>query len=247
MNRFAYVATRLISPEAPAALPWQELRPEERALLGPGANRKRRSDFLAGRLAAKEAVAALLSGDPDEEGGLLILRESGAAAGRPYVVRARDGGRLGVQVSISHADGLAVAAAARRPVGLDLVTIEPLGTPLVEDAFQPGEVLAWAKFLSHCTLGEASGDGSRKTTSDFVICAAFAAKEAALKWIGCGLRVPLQSVLVTPLFLTTSLGTIQSFIARVCQDGPDKKEQSARLCPAWIYRSTSQLWVMLCG
>jgi 4'-phosphopantetheinyl transferase len=155
------------------------LAPQEAALLPPAALPKRRHEFVAGRVAARAAAAQLLGAPSDH---IAILRRDGSDAGRPYAV-SRAGAPLPIELSITHADGLALAAAAWTPLGVDLVRIEELSDAFVDEAFAPGELLAW----SRCVDGEAER-----------VCTAFAAKEAALKWLGCGMRVPLTSVTVLP-------------------------------------------------
>lgn len=158
----------------------------ERALLGPGATLRRKKEFYAGRQAARRAIELLFVRNGLEvPKQLAILRNEGARAGEPYPVGA-NGQWLGVYVSISHADGLAVAAAGWERVGIDLVTMESYGEAFIEEAFAPGELDAWSRWL---------GERSR---SERVVCAAFAAKEAAVKYLGCGLSVPLRSVRVIP-------------------------------------------------
>ncbi len=158
------------------------LRPAEAALLGERAVAKRRDEFAAGRLAARAAAGALLGLDAASE-ALAVVRDAGS--GRPRL--ALHGRPLAaVGVSISHADGWAAAAACRQPVGLDLVTVEPLGTAFAAEAFAAGELDRWRAWL-----GDAWG-------LPMATAAAFAAKEAALKWLGIGLTVPLRSLVVSP-------------------------------------------------
>jgi 4'-phosphopantetheinyl transferase len=73
-------------------------------------------------------------------------------------------------------------------LGLDLVQVEPLGEPFAREAFAEGELAAWQARL-----------GDPGAPSDRTVATAFAAKEAALKWLGCGLRLPLGAVSVAPL------------------------------------------------
>ncbi len=153
------------------------LDPRERALLGPNATAKRRSEFAAGRAAARAALHRLLG---ERALGAVILRDE---ARRPAALGA-DGAPLAI-VSITHAAGLAAAAAAGSPIGLDIVAIEPVERSFRDDAFLPGETEAWSAWLG-------SDDPS------LAACAAFAAKEAALKWLGTGLSIPLLALRATP-------------------------------------------------
>ncbi len=252
------VARRVEQPAAASLAGWSRLAPEEAALLGPGATGKRRAEFLAGRLAAKEAVARLTAGgkgdgignqhigldllmpgaelsqstlDAAAQGfvkdadGVAILRATGAYQGQPRAVHLREQScQRAEQVSISHVDGVALAAASWQRIGLDLMTIEALGDAFIEEAFAPEELSKWANIYQRNQLGDAE------------ICTAFAAKEAALKWLGCGLRVPLHSVVVTPGFCLIK----GEFSVGICQEGKPKTRSLA-----WTWRSPSRVWVLL--
>ena len=82
-----------------------------------------------------------------------------------------------------HAGGWALAAAARAPLGVDLVEVEPLPDALIEDALAPGELDAWRARIADEALARSL---------------AFAGKEAALKWLGVGMAIPLRQVRLTP-------------------------------------------------
>lgn len=181
-------------PSDPALVPRPyRLAPSEAALLSPRAADRRRAEFLAGRVAAKVAVQRLFPGLPGE--AVQVLSAHGVEAGRPLVqVRGR---RAAVALSISHEGGLALAAAASGDgarLGLDVVRIEPLGLPLRAEAFAAGEWARWARWL-----GSATDALGAPPTEPVVTAFAFAAKEAALKWLGLGLRASLHSLTVTPL------------------------------------------------
>lgn len=182
----------------------EPLAPAEAALLSPSALPRRRAEFTAGRAAARAAVAQWTGLGPS---AIVILRESGALDGRPYAVGV-DGERLPVELSITHADGIALAAASDVPLGIDVVAYERFPDAFVDEAFAPGELDAWR--------GGAGGDDVA------TVCTAFAAKEAALKWLGCGMRVPLRSVVVTPAGAASAAGPFTRLPVRVRADGlPD--------------------------
>ena len=182
-------AVALVRVPAPGAVraAWERayLSPAEASLVGARATEKRRAEFVAGRLAAK-AAAALLLGPPWAPGDIAVLREGNATTGPPRLALSRGSGRE-VRTSISHADGLALAAASRERVGIDLVAVEDQGAAFAAEAFAPGELDAWRGSLG----------GS--ATADEAVAVAFAAKEAALKWMGAGLTVPLHHVAVLPI------------------------------------------------
>ncbi len=168
-----------------AAWEREYLSPAEASLVGTRATEKRRAEFVAGRLAAK-AAAALLLGPPWSPGDVAVLREGNATTGAPRLALSRwPAGEL--RTSISHADGLALAAASRERVGIDLVAVEDHGSPFAAEAFAPGELDRWR------------GSLGSSATADEAVAVAFAAKEAALKWMGAGLTVPLHRVVVLPI------------------------------------------------
>ncbi len=163
----------------PAGLPG--LEPRERALLPSCATTKRCAEFVAGRAAARSALRRLVG---DRALGAAILRDGSGATARPVAIGA-DGSTLAL-VSITHAEGLAAAAAASSPVGLDTVVLEATDASFRREAFRLEEIAAWERWL------EPYADRTRAA------CVAFAAKEAVLKWLGVGLALPLHSVSATP-------------------------------------------------
>jgi 4'-phosphopantetheinyl transferase len=181
------VALAPVPAGAASRAAWERayLWPAEQALLGDRAAEKRRAEFVAGRLAAKSA-AALLLGPRWDRGDIAVLREGGESTGPPRLALS-GGWPCAVRASISHADGVAVAAASGEAVGVDLVAIEHQGPAFEAEAFAPGELDAWRGWL-----------GAEAARHD-AVAIAFGAKEAALKWTGTGLTVPLHDVAVLPL------------------------------------------------
>ncbi len=184
----------------------RRLHPEERGMLPARASAKRRAEFAAGRVAARTALAWLLG---RESCDLPVLREPGT--GRP-LVEWTAGSSLPLHVSISHADGLAVATAAHVPIGVDLVTVQSSEASFAREAFVAGELAGWASWF-----GVAAED-------PFAAAAAFAAKEAASKWLGVGLTVPLLEFRVEP--------TGQRWFDRVCGLATPVEAFRAALVPA---------------
>ncbi|HYD40901.1 MAG TPA: 4'-phosphopantetheinyl transferase superfamily protein [Anaeromyxobacter sp.] len=88
---------------------------EERALWARHRSPRRRAEFLAGRIAARRAVAQALGEEREAE--LEIGRDP---TGAPSVR-----GHPALHVSISHSHGLAAAVAAPFAVGVDLERTEP--------------------------------------------------------------------------------------------------------------------------
>lgn len=174
-------------------LGWAAVGPEDDARLMPlereGLARcrtaKRRREFVAGRLAAHEALERLVPGLRAQ----VTARTGGPDAGRPVLVPGQE-----LALSITHSTGLAVAALARGPgaLGVDLEARVDAGEAFLEEAFAPGE---HARYLAlHAPL--------HATT------AAWALKEAVLKVWGVGLRAPLQKVALRPELLQASPGRL---------------------------------------
>jgi 4'-phosphopantetheinyl transferase len=177
----------------------ESLSAAERARLGGLRVEKRRADFLLGRWTAKAVCAAALrealSGEwppaaielPAEPGGAPYARlaaEAGARAG----FAPRD--RLPVRITISHAEGHALCAAAAiqpgddRALGIDLGRIEPRSAALQATFFTTGE-RRW--------VGEAPA-GDAELRANLVWCS----KEAVLKALGLGLVVDTLAVECRP-------------------------------------------------
>ena len=143
--------------------------------LGPRAIGPRRASFVAGRRAARGALGRHWGTLPE------ALRVDAEASGRPQIWVA--GRRSPTQISISHAGGWAIAAVSEAPLGVDLVELETLPESL--EAFAPGELARFRVVLPN-------------HDPRLALCIAFAAKEAALKWLGVGMALPLASVRVEP-------------------------------------------------
>lgn len=139
----------------------------------------RRATFVAGRRAARMALSRRWGGLPSQ------VRIEPDPWGRPIVRGAREPTHL----SITHAGGWALAAVSDAPLGIDLVEHEALPVSMAEDVFTAQELPAWKRVVSDRALSW---------------CLAFAAKEAALKWLGVGMNVPLLSVWVVPRVLSRS-------------------------------------------
>jgi 4'-phosphopantetheinyl transferase EntD len=166
------------------------LAARELTMLSRRAVEKRRNEFVAGRLAAKTA-AARLRGMPITRDVVHTLVADGENAGQPIAVEASGARMQDVYLSITHSNSVAIAAAATKPIGIDLAPVEPRARSFDEDAFLDGELDGW-----HQLLGA--------STAERVRAVAFAAKEAALKWLGVGLRVGLHDIRVSPTALTSS-------------------------------------------
>lgn len=151
------------------------LLPAEQEAYGRCRTDKRRAELIAGRVAARRALARLRPGWSTE----VVARQGGQDSGRPCFPAAQE-----LALSISHSEGLAVAAVGQGgPVGVDLEGRVEASAGFAEEAFAPGELEGW----------QAVCGGSLEA-----LTAAWAMKEAVLKVWGVGLRAPLQRVAVRP-------------------------------------------------
>jgi 4'-phosphopantetheinyl transferase len=189
----------------------------ERALLAPGATPKRLAEFAAGRAAGRAAVDRLLGA---RGRCAAVLRDSAAGTAQPVAV-GKEGAPLPAFLSITHAEGVAAAAAALVPVGIDLVRIEPLTGAFRREAFSPGELAGWERLTGERIGGVAAA------------CAGFAAKEAVVKWLGTGLTVPLLSVRLAAVDAVrpARLGGLAAMALALVLEGPVRCE-----LPAWLAR-----------
>lgn len=168
-----------------AALAERWLCAEEAMLCAPRAVEKRRAEFIAGRIAAKIAVSRLRGTVPLDDVPRIAV-EIGATSGRPVVVDRLGVPVAGVGLSITHSNCWAIAAAGQAALGVDLVPIEDRGGAFAAEAFAPGELEAWVRWMPSCQ------------TPAFAQSIAFGAKEGVLKWRGVGLRMGLQELTTTP-------------------------------------------------
>ncbi len=144
---------------------------------------RRRAAWLAGRLASKMALSSLLPSPPP----LAQIEILPAPGGEPVVCGAAR--EAGLDVSIAHTQAMAAALAFERArtgaMGIDIETCDqPLDPALVDFAFSDEEAEALA------SLGGAE-DRHRRALQ------LWTAKEAALKAVRRGLRLPLSAVHVT--------------------------------------------------
>jgi 4'-phosphopantetheinyl transferase EntD len=122
---------------------------------------RRQRDWLAGRIAARRAVA-VWTGTPQLDPDIRYDQN-----GRPFL----SAGSGTIFLSISHKDGVAVAAAADRRLGIDLERFSALRDPagVARIALTPAE----SAVLGQTQLDEA-----------FLVAIAWSAKEAASKSLG---------------------------------------------------------------
>ncbi|MFG2346870.1 4'-phosphopantetheinyl transferase family protein [Streptomyces phaeochromogenes] len=141
--------------------------------------RKRRLEWMAGRLAIKHSVCAYqqrhvgVSVRPRDI--TVAVVPDGLRAGKP-TVNAR------VEVGLSHSADFAVAACGPRAVGVDIERSRQLPPPLAELLTLPPEVPAGPEFGS---------------VGAMPLSLRWACKEAVLKHFGFGLRVDSREVRLT--------------------------------------------------
>jgi phosphopantetheinyl transferase len=140
---------------------------------------KRRREWLAGRVAAKEVVRRRygLAGG----GGLGAVEIVTEPRGRPSYRLGMRPARFGL--SISHVEPVAVAALARHPgeaIGVDVERVEARGPGFESLLLSPREKTALE--------GVTGTERSRRVTQIWAV------KEAVSKALGIGLRLPLPRV-----------------------------------------------------
>jgi len=166
----------------------RHLTPRERRIHEAFRFERRRGDWLAGRLAAKQVLLGWLDEPGLAPGDVEILPEESRL---PLAYRVlEDGGNrmLPVSVSISHRGGAAAAAvlgAQSGTVGVDLEVMEPRSEALAEDNFTRHE----RDILRSLPSGPAR----------WGIGIVWSLKEAALKAAGLGLSVPATDAQVVEI------------------------------------------------
>lgn len=175
-----------------------QLEPVEQALLSQRATSKRRDEFVAGRLAAREAFERLVEADPRLPMPFAVLSErSGDEQGRPRPV-GPDLRPLSLHVSISHCATLALAVASEQPCGLDIVRVEAQPPGFGDEAFDARELASWSVALD------------LEPDAPEVLAHAFAAKEALVKWVGRGFGLAMHEVTTTPVAPLEREGDIET-------------------------------------
>jgi phosphopantetheinyl transferase len=150
-----------------------------------GAPARRRADWLAGRIAAKEAVRDLLAAAGDGDWADCDIRIGATPDGRPVVTTPWPLGGAPPSISIAHSDGVAVAVAVPADaggVGVDVQPVRPLPDETERLAFSDGERRALAAL-----------DGRERPVRATQL---WCAKEAAAKAVGSGLPLPPSDVRV---------------------------------------------------
>ena len=149
------------------------LTPNERKRCGSLANPRRQEDFRAGRLAAKRAAREFLGPRPDRTMEVRSVKDSPPTLA--LLSTRGTGHKAEIELSLSHRDGRAVAAAA--PAGLRIgVDLEVAG------AVSRGQ----ARYFL------ASAEEERVPGTDVTLL--WSLKEAAWKALGLGRAVPFKAL-----------------------------------------------------
>lgn len=153
---------------------------EERGVLARMTVPKRKGDWTLGRWAAKRALVA--AGEADREADVSVLA---APSGAPeaFVL----GRRAPVALSLTHSHGVAVAALAPSEslLGVDLERVEVRTAAFLADWFTEAE-------QAFVAAGEAGEPGLSATL-------VWSAKEAVMKALREGLRIPPKAIEVAPV------------------------------------------------
>jgi phosphopantetheinyl transferase len=136
---------------------------------------KRRSEWLAGRIAAKRAV--------QQRTGLPFERISIATVPGSAPRALIDGVDCELLLSITHSNGLAAAIVSEDPIGIDLERIEPREPSFETLVFADEERRAF--------------EGLRGPARDVAVTRAWCEKEALSKWLGEGLKIAFFDLVAT--------------------------------------------------
>ncbi|HWR66851.1 MAG TPA: 4'-phosphopantetheinyl transferase superfamily protein [Bellilinea sp.] len=149
---------------------------------------KRRREWLLGRLTAKILLTRCLPELATVPMDCITIGNH--AEGAPFV--SITGDPMPIKLSISHREGMAVAAVSVNPgvsLGIDLEWVEDHPQSFYKDFFTPGEVELMA--------------GMPTDRHGWVGTLIWSAKEAVLKAMGKGLRLDTRSVDITGIGRTT--------------------------------------------
>ena len=152
------------------------LHVRERQVLSPRAVPKRKNDFLRGRMVGRGLACDVLGLDPQR---IAIVPDE---RGVPWIEY--DDARLAYSMSLSHTVGVAGAAIVKLPFRVGIDVERPIDRPaaVIRGYFDMHE-------SEYCACGDAREVGRRASEI-------WALKEACLKVMGTGLRVPVSAVSV---------------------------------------------------
>ncbi|MCK5303952.1 MAG: polyketide synthase dehydratase domain-containing protein, partial [Candidatus Heimdallarchaeota archaeon] len=137
-------------------------------------NNKRKMEYLAGLIAAKELYSQIEK-NPEVFGKIEIRK---TAKGQPYIYNLKDKKKSDLFISISHSENYALAAIGSKPLGIDIEKIEDRNESFYKEAFTERE------------RGTISNDKELGTVY-------WTIKEAVSKALGEGLNISLHDIEIT--------------------------------------------------
>ena len=165
----------------------KSLTPEEISEAKSKATPKRQKEWLSGRIALKQSVKRLLDMEGDGDIPATDIRIFQDELGKPFAELAGQSGKKIGSVSLTHSNGVAMAAAAGAGhfvgFGIDVEKVEERSDSWVTDYFDESEI-------------ELAGNGLEKWAR---LNGIWSLKEASLKALGVGLRFDLKDVVVSEL------------------------------------------------
>jgi 4'-phosphopantetheinyl transferase EntD len=196
------VSWHFVQRRAPAAFVdegGRHLTPREQRRLADFPVEKRRSEWLGGRLAAKELVCKLVQDRFGVRIPLAAIEVWHGSNGAPIVLSADGSGALPflpgealpLELSLSHSRGAALCGAfwksentSARSLGVDVEAVETRAPDLFDDYFTPPE-------HQYCNEGPIASRDERATL-------VWSAKESVLKATGLGLRTDTRALTCLP-------------------------------------------------
>lgn len=165
----------MLSPLVSASRLTQHLSSEEVRRSTRFARDRRRDEFVTGAALLRLLVRNELGIDATTFPVERVCPDCGQSHGRPRLPA-----RHGIQVSVAHAGGWVGVASSRQPVGIDIEQYEPRFVGLESSILSSNEIFR---------IGDQSIPDRTAT-----LTTAWTRKEASLKALGIGLRVPLNSL-----------------------------------------------------
>ncbi len=148
---------------------------------------KRQKEWVSGRIALKKSLKRLMEMEGMGDTAATDIRIFQDELGKPIAEYANQSGKRIGSVSLTHSNGLAMAAAASTKhfagFGIDIEKVEQRSESWVKDYFDESEILL-------------SGDGPERWRN---LNAIWSLKEACLKALGVGLRFDLREIVVSEL------------------------------------------------
>ncbi len=150
------------------------MKNQEKAAFQKIKNNKRKMEYLAGLIAAKELYSQI-ENDPEVFGKIEIRK---TVKGQPYIYILKDKKKSDLFISISHSENYALAVIGSIPLGVDIEKIEERNESFYKEAFTERE---------RSTISNEKGLGTVYWTI----------KEAVSKALGEGLNISLHDIEIT--------------------------------------------------